>query len=182
MSTFSVKSIGLYSLAIGSAIVFFHFVTSYGEANIKAPTSITGNYLVTIQNPPNCLQRKQLLLKIQQSGIYLNASLVEDRQAIITSNDSHPTFSGQLRDRKLNLIGLLPPEICPQSPQLQVTGLLQSRSSRIVKINSQANRFAEIQGQLQFTTQGQKTLPASSLAKFTATFQPSIDQKSTQSH
>ena len=50
MNLFSAKSIGLYSLAIGSAIVFFQVVTSYGEANIKAPISIAGDYLINAQN------------------------------------------------------------------------------------------------------------------------------------
>lgn len=121
MNLFSAKSIGLYSLAIASAIVFFKVVTSYGEANIKAPISIAGDYLITAQNLPNCFQKQPLFLRLQQSGIYLNASLVKVRDIA-----SRPTFSGRLSVRatsplrQLNLSGLLPTSICPQSSQLRL--------------------------------------------------------------
>ena len=122
MNLFSAKSIGLYSLAIGSAVVFFQVVTSYGEANIKAPISIAGDYLITTQNLPNCLQKQPLFLRLQQSGIYLNASLVKDLRDIVTRQ----TFSGRLSVRatsplrQLNLSGLLPTNICPQPSQLRL--------------------------------------------------------------
>jgi hypothetical protein len=169
MNIFSVKSIGLYSLAIGSAIVFFNFVTSYGEANIKAPISITGNYLITAENLPECLQHQQLLLKLQQSGIYLNASLVGDRSTTTTIQENLATLSGRLRDTELTLIGLLPTSICPQSLQLRMMSL--------VKIKSAANVKQQLQGKLWFDRQSRSiTAPVD----FIGNLQPST--RSIQSH
>jgi hypothetical protein len=148
MTLFSAKSIGLYSLAIGSAIGFFNIVTSYGEANLKAPILVAGNYLITAQNLPDCLQQKQLLLKIQQSGRYLNASLSTDRQPSSSSDDTRPTFSGRLQDRQLDLIGLLPTNICPQGSQLQISGLLVKTDSKTVKEPTKPNPDRQLQGQL----------------------------------
>ena len=169
MNIFSVKSIGLYSLAIGSAIVFFNFVTSYGEANIKAPISITGNYLITAENLPECLQHKQLLLKLQQSGIYLNASLVGDRSTTTTIQENLPTLSGRLRDTELTLMGLLPTSICPQSLQLRMMSL--------VKIKSAVNVKQQLQGKLWFDRQS-RSITAS--VDFIGNLQPST--RSIQSH
>ena len=146
MKIFSVKSIGLYSLAIGSAIVFFHFVTSYGEANLKAPTAVTGNYLITFKHRTGCLQGKSLLMSLKQSGIYLNASLIAveepdntkilatiERLQSINSRDVPPTLSGRVLvqsavappQQKFSMSGLLPPGICPQSSPMEITGSLR---------------------------------------------------------
>lgn len=156
MKVFSVKSIGLYSLAIGGAIGFFHFVTSYGEAKIKAPISITGNYLIAEQELPGCLQHKSLLFKLQQSGIYLNANLIVldrsagadilkivDRSGKLKDRDLRPTFSGRLQDRTFNLSGILPSTTCPQLSQLKITGsLIQALSGKNdPKINQQQQQF-----------------------------------------
>jgi hypothetical protein len=169
MNIFSAKSIGLYSLAIGSSIVFFNFVTSYGEANIKAPISITGNYLITAENLPECLHHKQLLLKLEQSGIYLNASLVDDRQGMTTISENLPTLSGRLHDRELNLGGLLPTSICPE--------LLQLRMKSLVKIRSATDRKQQLQGQVWFDRQSRSATPP---VDFTGNLQPST--RSIQSH
>jgi hypothetical protein len=170
MNIFSAKSIGLYSLAIASAIGFFQLVTSYGEANIKAPISITGNYLITATNSPACLHQKSLLLKLQQSGIYLNASLVNNRQEPTTIADSQPTFSGRLEDRQLSLIGLLPKAICPESLQLRMVG-------SIAKISDPTDLDRKLQGQIWLTSQDRhQTSPVD----FTATLQRST--KSAQPH
>jgi hypothetical protein len=178
MNVFSARSIGLYSLAIGSAIGFFQIVTSYGEANIKAPIAVTGNYSIAAQNLPGCLQHKPLLLKLQQSGIYLNANLAIDRVETTASKDIRPTFSGRLRDLKasvdskqqLDLSGILSTTICPQISQLRMAG-------SITKISAPADRNLQLQGQLWLTS---KDSPQASPVDFTATLQPST--QSTQSH
>lgn len=170
MNVFSAKSIGLYSLAIGSSIGFFQIVTSYGEANIKAPISVTGNYLITAQNLPNCLQQKQLVLKLQQSGVYLNASIVKDKQDLTNNRDTRPTFSGRLQERQLNLSGTLPPEICPQSSQLKIAGTITNTSTA-------TERQQLLQGKLWLATRNsQRPAPV----EFTGTLQPS--NRSVQSH
>jgi hypothetical protein len=148
MKVFSVKSIGLYSLAIGGAIVFFHFVTSYGESNIKAPISVAGSYLISGQDLPGCLHSKALVFKLQQSGIYLNANLIVideskgvdvletiDRSKKTTTTELRPTFSGKLNTstlpNQLDLAGLIPTKACPFPSQLRVTGLISSANAPI---------------------------------------------------
>lgn len=169
MNLFSAKSIGLYSLAIGSAIVFFQVVTSYGEANIKAPISIAGDYLITTQNLPDCLQKQPLFLRLQQSGIYLNASLVKDLRDI----PSRPTFSGRLSVRatplpiQLNLSGLLPTSICPQPSQLR----LAASVSKSVAVNN------VMRGQLWLSS---SDVAPTSPVEFTGTFEPQV--RSSPSH
>lgn len=170
MNVFSAKLIGLYGIAIGSAIGFFHIVTSYGEANIKAPISVTGNYLITAQNLPDCLQQKQLVLKLQQSGIYLNASIIKDKQDITNNRETRPTFSGRLQDRKLNLSGTVPTDICPQSSQLQIAGT-------VTNTRAATDRQQLMQGQILLTNRNiQRSVPV----EFTGTLQPS--NRSAQSH
>jgi hypothetical protein len=146
MNVFPLKSVGLYSLAIGATVVFFHVVTSYGSANLKAPISVEGNYLIDGQKLPGCLQRKTLLLKLQQSGIYLNASLIEvDRfvgiditklvdKALSNSRDIRPTLSGKLAQsastlltQKFSLSGSLAIVTCAQSSQLEISGSLPDK-------------------------------------------------------
>jgi hypothetical protein len=172
MKVFSVKSIGLYSLAISGAIVFFHFVTSYGEANIKAPISVAGSYLIAGQDLPGCLKHKALLFKLQQSGIYLNAHLiiidelkgVDMLEAIdrfsrgeaaptgkTTPTDIRPTFSGKLYTstfpNQLDLTGLIPTKTCPLPSQLRVTGLIASADA------PSYDRTPQLQGKLWLTSQ-----------------------------
>jgi hypothetical protein len=164
MKVFSIKSIGLYSLAISGAIIFFHFVTSYGEANIKAPISVAGSYLIAGQDLPGCLQHKALLFKIQQSGIYLNANLIAidqsndvdmleaiNRSGKATTTNIRPTFSGKLDTStlptQLDLIGLIPTKTCPLPSQLRVTGLIASADAPI------SDRTPQLQGKLWLTSQ-----------------------------
>ena len=172
MKIFSLRSIGLYSLAIGGAIAFFHFVTSYGEANVKAPISVSGSYLIAGQDLPGCLHNKALLFKIQQSGIYLNANLISideskgvnaparierfsrDAAALmgkVIATDIRPTFSGKLSTstvpNQLDLIGIIPAKICPLPSQLRVTGLIASADAPIYY------RTPQLQGKLWLTSQ-----------------------------
>jgi hypothetical protein len=185
MNIFSTKSIGLYALAIGGAIVFFNLVTSYGEANIKAPISVAGSYLIAAPDLPDCLQNKSLLFNIQQSGVYLNANLnildgkntdilkIQQRSPATSSNNLRPTFSGRLREQKLELSGTLPNSTCPNPSQLRISGSIAK--------DTPSNR-GQLQGQLWLT---QRDRPEAAPVKFTATIQPSIpssDKKLTQSH
>ncbi len=175
MNVFPVKSIGLYSLAIGGAIGFFHFITSYGEANLKAPISVAGNYIINAQRLPTCLQNKQLLLKLQQSGIYLNASLVNKRQEITSIKNSQPTFSGRLNVRQFHLTGLLPTTICAQLSPIRIAGsLVNNLPGKNIKPKTSGdatisdNHSQQLQGQISIAD-GSK---ASSF-NFTGAIQPS---------
>ena len=174
MNIFSLKSIGLYSLVVGSAIGFFQIVTSYGEANIKAPISVVGNYLITAEQLPNCLQNKQLLLKLQQSGIYLNASAI-DRGQINTTKDDHPTLSGRLNGQKLQLTGILPATVCDRSSQIRIIGSFINLPHQIVDRQTTgtdkilAKQPPQLQGQLSIDLQdGSQSSPVN----FTGIVQP----------
>jgi hypothetical protein len=170
MNVFSAKSIGLYALAIASAIGFFNLVTSYGEANIKAPKPMAGTYEIVSENLPGCLQHKTLLFNIKQSGIYLNANLTtldglkpaaasapQDRSTSTT--DARPTFSGRLQGQQLDLSGLVPTTICPISSQLRLSGSFAHSGDR----NGQ-----KLLGKLWLTDRNQ---PQGSPINFTATQQ-----------
>jgi hypothetical protein len=177
MTLFSAKSIGLYSLAIGSAIGFFNIVTSYGEANIKAPLLVAGNYLITSPNLPACFQQKQLVLKVQQSGMYLNASIATASQTSGADREDRPTFSGRLHDLQLDLNGQMPADICPQGSQLKI-------SSKISKVRSTSDRERlksdidrQLQGQLWLKT---PTEPTAKSIAFTGILQP--PRRSAESH
>jgi hypothetical protein len=181
MNVFSAKSIGLYALAIGSAIGFFNLVTSYGEANIRAPQSIAGIYPIVAENLPGCLQRKALLFNIQQSGIYLNAHLntidiknadildvrVKDRSPAAPSTNPRPAFAGKLQGQKLDLSGSVPIASCPIPSQLRLSGAFATSD----------DRRPMLQGQLWLTD---RTQLQGSPVKFTATQQPSLP--ATSSH
>jgi hypothetical protein len=151
MNIFSVKSLGLYSLAIGGSIAFFQLVTSYGEANVKAPIAITGKYLITSTNLPDCLARQQLALDLQQSGIYLNASLASDLQLSQTTTISRPTLSGKLaagQDR-IDLIGALSIASCPQPLKVQISGSIHDRRLQGQMLFDDAAKPIEFTGILQ---------------------------------
>jgi hypothetical protein len=181
MNVFSPKSIGLYALAIGSAIGFFNLVTSYGEASIKAPRSIAGIYPILAENLPGCLQGKTLLFNIQQSGIYLNANLnptdvqnadlldvkAKDRSPIAPSTNPRPTFSGKLQGQKLDLSGSVPIVSCPFPSQLRLSGAFANTGTRHPKL----------QGQLWLTDRAH---PQGSPINFTAIQQPLVP--ATSSH
>lgn len=179
MNVFSGKSIGVYALAIGSAVGFFNLVTSYGEANIKAPQAIAGNYPIVAENLPGCLQRKALLFNIQQSGIYLNANLnpidgLKPAAASASQNrstpttDSRPTFSGRLQGQQVDLSGLVPTTICPIPSQVRLSGTFVRTDDR----HSQ-----KLLGKLWLTDRHQS--PGSPV-NFTATQQPLVP--ATSSH
>jgi hypothetical protein len=121
LNNFSVKSIGLYGVAIGSAIGFFHLVTSYGEAHLQAPHAIAGVYAIAdAANLPDCLRQPQLAIEIQQSGMYLTGNLTTD-----SSNPARrPTLSGSFRDRQLQLDGLVSTNICPRAASVRITGTI----------------------------------------------------------
>ncbi len=164
MQIFSAKSIGIYSLVIAGSIAFFQLVTGYGEANIKAPIAIVGNYLINTQKLPGCLDRQKLALNLRQSGIYINASFVNSQPKTTTSLDSYPTLSGKLKDRQLNLSGQLPTTVCPQRSNVQITSLVQGDRNR------------KLQGKIWLTGKKGESPSRDRSTEFTATLQP-IDRQ-----
>ncbi|MDZ4872373.1 MAG: hypothetical protein CLLPBCKN_001761 [Chroococcidiopsis cubana SAG 39.79] len=108
---FNLKSLAFYGVAISSVLLLFKVVSAYGEANLKAQTSIQGRYLLSLdQNLPDCLELSNLVLDIQQSGIYLNGSLLlaESSSHKARVGEKRPTLTGKLSDRTLQLTGNVP--------------------------------------------------------------------------
>ena len=113
MSHFNFKSLAFYGGAIALVVVLFEVVTRYGETNLKAPTAIEGRYPLLFAQP-DCLKSNPLVLTIQQSGSYLNASLsaknTNGKEA--TPAKERPTLSGRLSNQGLSISGDSKAKIC----------------------------------------------------------------------
>ncbi|MBD2772455.1 hypothetical protein [Iningainema tapete] len=108
MHHLNLKSLAFYGVAIGSVLLLFKVVTVYGETKLKAPSQIEENYRLSFQkNLPICEKSDVLMLKIQQSGIYLNGFLLpaDATTELFTSTTSNPTLTGRLSNQQLNLSG-----------------------------------------------------------------------------
>ncbi|MBD2447831.1 hypothetical protein H6G76_11710 [Nostoc sp. FACHB-152] len=161
MNHLNVKSLSFYGIAIASVLLLFNAVTAYGENKLKAPPVVNGSYQVKLaENLPNCKDLNPLVLNIQQSGIYLNASLVPENANAETKKQL--SLTGILKDQQLNLSGKVAPEILCNPP------------------NSQANSSQSAIMQMQLAEQGkitgQLTLNNSKLLKFIAVQQPISEQ------
>jgi len=134
MNHFNVKSLTFYGVAIGSVLLFFKTVTTYGENNLQAPPVINGKYqLKLIENLPNCHNFDSLVLNIQQSGIYLNASLFPTNANAETKKQL--SLSGTLQNQQLNLSGIVAPEILCSQPNQSV--IMQMQLAEAGKITGQ---------------------------------------------
>ncbi|MBV9388809.1 MAG: hypothetical protein JOZ78_20490 [Chroococcidiopsidaceae cyanobacterium CP_BM_ER_R8_30] len=164
MSHFNFKSIAFYGTAIAFVVVLFEAVTAYGEKNLKAPVAIDGSYPLSFtSNSPVCLKSTPLLLNINQSGTYLNASLSPksaNSPAPTTSSPAKATqisLTGRLNNQQVNLLSAAKAKICPN-------GIPPSQ----ISIQGQV----EIQGQEGKSLKGNLTsIPGDNIA-FTAQRQP----------
>lgn len=107
-SNFNWKSLVFYSIAIGSVLVLFKVVTAHGEDNIKAQPAIGGRYRLTGNKLPECLKSQTTILSIQQSGIYLNGSLVQPNPSEENPTQEKISLLGRWQNRQLSLSGLVP--------------------------------------------------------------------------
>lgn len=141
-SHFSLHSLVFYAVAIGSVLLLFSVVSSYGETVLKAPRLIKGRYTLTAEALPGCLQGQPLDLLIQQSGIYLAGALVrrDAPQQTLQTADEHPSLMGRWDNQTLVLQGdlaLVPG--CHESVMLQaqVTGQLPTEPGQPATKTSQ---------------------------------------------
>lgn len=82
MSHFNAKTLSFYGIAISSVLLLFKIVSTYGETKLKAAPNINGTYeLAKAENLPQCLQNRQLVLNIEQSGIYLFGNLASQPES-----------------------------------------------------------------------------------------------------
>ncbi|HEY9690839.1 MAG TPA: hypothetical protein V6D15_01405 [Oculatellaceae cyanobacterium] len=129
-SHFNLKTLSFYAVAIGSVVILFNVVSAYGEANIKAPPVINGNYRLKAKNLPECVNSADLILHIQQSGIYLNGSLLP------ATNDSHvqtiaeekPSLNGQLQNQQVQLSGSAPFLNNCNNPTVEMQGTVDDKN------------------------------------------------------
>lgn len=107
MHQFNVKSLTFYAVAITSVLLVFKVITAYGESHLKAPKSISGKYnIILAENLSNC-KKNTLVLDIQQSGIFLNASLLSTptNKEISTRREKNPSLSGKFNNNYFSLSG-----------------------------------------------------------------------------
>lgn len=106
-SLFSAKWLMFYGGTIAFVIALFSIATNYGEANLKAQPKISGRYKISATDLPGCLKSKTLILSIEQSGIYLNGSLLESDHSTQeqTASRKKPSLTGTFRQSDLELSG-----------------------------------------------------------------------------
>jgi hypothetical protein len=118
MNHFKFKSLAFYGVAISSVLLLFKTVSVYGENNLKAPLPVNGRYLLTLsENLPNCEKSDTLTLNIQQSGIYLNASVLPANAKADT--DGKHSLAGIFKNQQLNLSGKVGRSILCNIPRPQ---------------------------------------------------------------
>ena len=141
MNHFNFKSLAFYGVAIGSVLLLFKVVTAYGEKNLKAPPVVNGRYRLTLAaNLPNCEKTDSLMLNIQQSGIYLNASLLP-ANANAGTEKQHP-LTGIFKNQQSILSGTIDRYIF-----CKVTGF-ESDRNKLVTIQMKLVDQGKITGQL----------------------------------
>ncbi|MER3432241.1 MAG: hypothetical protein C4288_02130 [Leptolyngbya sp. ERB_1_1] len=106
-SLFSAKWLTFYGATIAFVVALFSITTNYGEANLKAQPKISGRYKIIATDLPGCLKAKTLALSIEQSGIYLNGSLLESTHSTReqTAARKRPSLTGIFRQPNLELSG-----------------------------------------------------------------------------
>jgi hypothetical protein len=104
---FNLKSLGFYAGAITFVVTLFSVVTAYGEANLKAAQKIDGRYQIPAQDLPGCLKSDQLVLLVQQSGIYLTGSLLaaDTIETLGQRAAECPSMTGSWEKQRLTLHG-----------------------------------------------------------------------------
>ncbi|MBE9004136.1 hypothetical protein IQ259_03605 [Fortiea sp. LEGE XX443] len=130
MNHFNIKSLTFYGVAIYSVLLLFKTVTTYGEKHLQAPPTIDGRYHFTLDtNLPNCKKSDSLVLNMQQSGIYLNASLLPMKSNADTTQQL--SLTGILKNQQVSFSGKIAPEILchhsnsPVHPSKSVTMQMQ---------------------------------------------------------
>ncbi|MBD2596796.1 hypothetical protein BCD64_16630 [Nostoc sp. MBR 210] len=140
MNHLNVKSLTFYGVAIGSVLLLFKTVTAYGENNLKAPPVVEGRYLLTLATKlPSCEAANSLVLNMQQSGIYLNASLVPVNP---NAETEQPSLTGILKNQQISFSGKVDPKI------LCLNSKSQTNSNQSVAMQIQLIDQDKITGQI----------------------------------
>lgn len=139
MSHFNFKSLAFYGGAISFVLVLFKVVTAYGESSLKAPAPIDGRYRL-FYTQLKCSKSNAPILAIQQSGIYLNGSLLPASTDVqqLTNAEHKPSLIGKMSNNQISLAGRVPSSVlCNNTLEAQTSDRLQNNSPSSVKIQSQ---------------------------------------------
>ena len=130
MSHFNLKSLMFYGVAIGSVALLFKVVTAYGESNLKASEPINGRYRIDAKNLPGCLKAEALLLEIQQSGIYLNGSLLDNNNTVEsqTTVAKKHSLTGKFGAPKFSMSGAVPQLTSCDNQSLSIQGIVDGQT------------------------------------------------------
>ncbi len=131
MPKFHFKSLAFYAIAISSVLLLFKIVTNYGENNLKAPVAISGRYRLTkLENLPNCQKPDSLILNIQQSGMFLNGSLLSATNAeeLSPTSENNLSLVGKLNNQQFRLSGKVRKTVFCSNPTSQTPVKKQSQS------------------------------------------------------
>lgn len=129
MSHFNLKSLAFYGTAIGSVVVLFSVVTSYGNSHLKASPAVDGRYRLDAENLPGCLKGSPLVLTIQQSGEYLGGYLLPADIVEKKLTQKKVSLSGKLHNQQLSLSGLVPGITrCQKGTTVVIQGQLQGKT------------------------------------------------------
>jgi len=135
------KHLLFYVGVLGIVLVLFQAVTTYGEANLKAPPNLNGRYRST-STPPGCAEGDRLMLTLQQSGIYVNGFVTLE-----SANDSQTQSADATSEEKPSLTGLWKPE------QLSLSGEANALIACTAGRSSRGTSLAiALQGQVTATT------------------------------
>jgi hypothetical protein len=130
MNHFDLKSLAFYGTMITSVVAIFAVTSHYGESNLKAPAKIDGQYRLSVKDLPGCLKAETLLLSIEQSGLYINGSLLSEKDLTqaSTAAKKKPLLTGLFQQSKLELTGKPSLESCQNkesTPELKIQGSIQ---------------------------------------------------------
>lgn len=173
MSHFNLKTLTFYGVMIGSVLLLFKGVTAYGE-NLKAPKAIGGTYQLTSSDLPDCLQSERLMLTIEQSGLYIAATLNLEP---IKSSKPSTSETGNLTKSDA---------IAPKPQTIKLNGMMQSQpftlSGKTAQLGNCLAAKPGVAEEIQLQTRFQEnnlleTLQWSSLnLNFTGQSQPSASE------
>jgi hypothetical protein len=152
MPKLKIKTLAFYTIAISSVLLLFKTVTAYGENNLKAPIAISGRYRLTdIENLPNCPKSDTLMLNIQQSGMFLNGSLLSttNTKEISPASENNLSLIGKLNNQQLTLSGKVSKAILCNNPTPQTSVKNQSQPDNVnLSIQATLNPQGGFNGQI----------------------------------
>lgn len=159
MSHFNFKSLAFYGIAIILVVALFDIVTAYGEKNLKAPAAIDGSYPLSFTQVPACLKSNPLVLTIQQSGTYLNASLLPTttNSKPASAAAKKPSLTGQMKNQQVSITGSAPAKICHTAPtsRISIQGQVEIQGQEGKSLKGTLSSPPGIPGKVEFTAQRQ---------------------------